>query len=487
MRTRFNKIINCVKEFCFKYNQVEGLLLIGSQNTGKDLSYYSDIDFIIIKLQKFVIDSFLSELENELEKHNEKIVFQITKDNKLIIFLEDNFLKIEFHITEIDKLDDIKKYLVFIREENLEKTILVNKSDQIKELITNINIKISDDDKIKQFNDLIADFLYYFDLASNLLKRGDSYGFYFEYNIALHRIIQMISLLHEEQRIYLPKNVLFLEESFNNENTLQKLAGSMDASEAYFKKNSLYNYFILIYQKISEKYSLNFKIMDLMNFKEKIDERDFIWNFRDIGYYTSIDEKEIRKGKIFRSSKLIFTYPEERIISMIKSKNIRTIIDLRTKEEVEKRPYTNTILKEIHYFNIPFLGKISNLKNNSLLYENLNERQKDYLELSINYKSEIKQIFDLLSDKNNYNFLIHCVAGKDRTGFIILLIELLLDIYKQDILFDYLSSQMDTELDLIHVSIDYIEKQKGIENYLYDLGVTKSQVESIRNILLEKE
>ena len=63
---------------------------------------------------------------------------------------------------------------------------------------------------------------------------------------------------------------------------------------------------------------------------------------------------------------------------------------------------------------------------------------KDSLDHS---KSEIRQVFEVLADSANYPVMIHCTQGKDRTGLVVLLALLLLEIPLQCITEDYVASE----------------------------------------------
>lgn len=58
---------------------------------------------------------------------------------------------------------------------------------------------------------------------------------------------------------------------------------------------------------------------------------------------------------------------------------------------------------------------------------------------------ELHRIFFLLADRANYPFLIHCTQGKDRTGLVVVLLLLLLDVPIDCILPDYLASERQLE------------------------------------------
>ena len=104
------------------------------------------------------------------------------------------------------------------------------------------------------------------------------------------------------------------------------------------------------------------------------------------------------------------------------------------------------------------------------------------------------------------NIIFNCTAGKDRTGILSCLLLLLAGVDKEEIIKDYLYSeeciysnidkvreyQPSFPKDLGHVKRKYIEdflvlfeeKYHNVESYLLYIGLTKEQIDSIRNRLL---
>ena len=101
-------------------------------------------------------------------------------------------------------------------------------------------------------------------------------------------------------------------------------------------------------------------------------------------------------------------------------------------------------------------------------------------------KQNIKRIFTILAEESNYNILMHCFAGRDRTGVISALILNLMNVPETNIIQDYLASDEFTDANDIVFVLEEVKKQGGIENYLLKCGVSLEIQKKVKAMLAPK-
>lgn len=128
--------------------------------------------------------------------------------------------------------------------------------------------------------------------------------------------------------------------------------------------------------------------------------------------------------------------------------NLRTLIDLRRTEEVCNSPSNITQLLGLKTHATPLLGasKSSHFDRSNAPEseeELRNSMMRIYRKMVIDDHSlsSIRSVFTALFDLTSYPLVIHCSAGKDRTGLVCALILSALGVRKEDIINDYYLSQ----------------------------------------------
>ena len=106
-------------------------------------------------------------------------------------------------------------------------------------------------------------------------------------------------------------------------------------------------------------------------------------------------------------------------------------------------------------------------------------------------KTAIKNIFVDLSNPDNYPIYMHCAQGIDRTGIVTYILGAMLGVPEGYLANEYMLSvgAYGNQILVIRDGLRTYEGatlQECAEAYLLDCGVTMEQIESIRDILLEK-
>ncbi|MBQ7277094.1 MAG: tyrosine-protein phosphatase [Bacilli bacterium] len=183
-----------------------------------------------------------------------------------------------------------------------------------------------------------------------------------------------------------------------------------------------------------------------MGLKRKIKKISFI---RDLGDIETIDGRKIKKGKLFRTSKLN-KLKEKSVEYLIDDINLGTVIDLRSDSEV----YASKDLEidGVNYYHLPplsdddnpavtrktamkVLKRISKLDGGARLHLQKIYRKLVSSDKALNsYREMVKELIDN-PDKAT---IWHCTQGKDRTGIGSAIILIILGVDKEVIVKDYM-------------------------------------------------
>ena len=129
-----------------------------------------------------------------------------------------------------------------------------------------------------------------------------------------------------------------------------------------------------------------------------------------------------------------------------------------------------------------------------------------YQSFLLNAGPTIKQILELFSDKNRLPILVHCAAGKDRTGVIIALVQSICGCHHSDIVANYKVSEKNLDVELVkrevvgvglgaefayspesamQETLGWIENNYGsVSEYLVSIGVGLLEQEKIKSNLV---
>lgn len=164
-------------------------------------------------------------------------------------------------------------------------------------------------------------------------------------------------------------------------------------------------------------------------------------NVRDIGGMTTSDNRQVKMGKVYRSASLSYITPNGK--QALSALQPCLICDLRSEDEIINDP--DPQFEGMRHETLNMATEGDKAKRLWLLL--FNPRKLDgllpklYTSIILEENAHaIQRVMHMLLDEANYPMLIHCTAGKDRTGVIVALILGLLGVPEERIVADYTQS-----------------------------------------------
>lgn len=218
-----------------------------------------------------------------------------------------------------------------------------------------------------------------------------------------------------------------------------------------------------------------------------------IHNFRELGGYPAENGGMTRWGVFFRSARLTFATQEE--LAALKKLGIRTIIDLRMKQEIDTRPDAGMDDPELGWRHLSLIGDMN--IDSELLQKNPDEvppMSTLYQFMLTNSPHAFRDLFMMISERVQLgSVLFHCTAGKDRTGLTAMFLQAICGVDRLDLIAHYEISHTynlnflpdDTSgsdpSNMITTLAFLQEKYGGPVAYLRSVGVSERALETIRN------
>lgn len=225
------------------------------------------------------------------------------------------------------------------------------------------------------------------------------------------------------------------------------------------------------------------------------------WNVRDLGGYQTRDGRTTRWGSVIRAGNLDQVSPagQQALIDY----GVKTIIDLRDMNEVRDYPDVFAESTVVKYRHLPVVHTDS-----PVIQVQLGEYYRTYLDTC---HENLGAIIGAVAESDP-GVLVHCFAGKDRTGIVSALLLNVVGVPDDVIAEDYaltsgrishlieiwrayaiehgqnmkmFENAISSEASTMLATLEHIEHQYGgVTQYLSICGVTGQQIDRLQTLLL---
>ena len=229
-------------------------------------------------------------------------------------------------------------------------------------------------------------------------------------------------------------------------------------------------------------------------------------NFRDFGGYQTVDGRRVRWGHLYRSGQL--SRLSARDVDTLAGLKLDLVCDFRREEEQLNDPSRLPQDRAPRVVSLPIVpGSNSaffedgerDLEGPGAMFEFMVDINRDFVE---GQGDTYARMFEEILATEQARFLVHCAAGKDRTGFAVALVLLALGVAEEVIMADYLLTARffspqrelarlqekyglehmagEAVLPMLEVHADYLQRALGVIDETY--GSPEVYLESVLGV-----
>lgn len=170
-------------------------------------------------------------------------------------------------------------------------------------------------------------------------------------------------------------------------------------------------------------------------------------NLRDMGGYATADGGRVKTRRLFRSGHL--AHADDDVLPEVAALNISLVCDFRIDEEREEHPnrYHDSHSPKTHALSVwPISTPGVHIATQKMLAGEISFAEAEgmqglgYREFVREQSDKFASMFSAILEEDHPAILLHCSAGKDRTGIAAAMVHTALGISREDAVSDYLET-----------------------------------------------
>lgn len=163
-------------------------------------------------------------------------------------------------------------------------------------------------------------------------------------------------------------------------------------------------------------------------------------NVRDLGGHPAEDGATTRFGAVVRADS-VRGLTDEGWKTLVDYR-IRTIVDLRWREELEEDPPRELPVAAVH---VPLFGERSEVeavdRDLRAISDPVEWRYRSYVEALARFRSNFARAIAAVAEASDGGVVVHCAGGVDRTGLVVALLLRLAGVRREHVAADYAESE----------------------------------------------
>lgn len=326
----------------------------------------------------------------------------------------------------------------------------------------------------------IEKFLIGFEAASNAHRRSDGYRFYFEYNLAFHRLARLVELARGNgDYLFLPRMLLSGRLDHQEQVEYRDLHGVLYLPKAPDQKRRLAGAFLKIVRELAARFPLRRSIDSIASFLAAVQSRDLFFNVRD---FAAAFGGQVRSGRLFRASTLSRWAGTPELDGWLTRHGVVKIVDFRDPEEASAAglAYPPDMVDRLAISSLPLSGRPVAREESEPLGE-------IYYRLFRAHLENVVAALQIVAEARDGSVAVHCHVGKDRTGWFCATIGLLLGLDEEKIVDDYLLSGQGVREAAIRIFLARVAAAGGASRLCAAAGFGADGLAALRRRLLVED